>query len=408
MSKMNLATSTISASLDSERQRAMRAILQQPLLTAGGPDAEEYLLVRRHAQWLKEWFSRHPDWNFQIDSEVARLRKTPTDPADGTRSATEPNKGAPFTKRRYVLLCLALATLEQGERQIVLGKLADGVIELIALDPAFEAVGIHFDLKSQDQRRDLVDVVRLLIGFGVLQRIHGDEQQYLNQSGDVLYNINRPVLAAMLNLQNSPSAVEAETTRERARRLAQEFASASEEGRNRTIRSALVRRLLDDPVLYYDELSADERAYLASQRSFLLNQISQATGLIPEIRREGIAMLDSTGDLTDLGLPEEGTYGHAALLLAEYLAGHAKRNPGQPVGLTELHRYTTELIEEHRSHWRRDAREAGAEIDIVERTVAQLAALRLVRSDQGRVTPLPAIARYALGILTAGGNTGDE
>src|SRR5262249_3572394 len=184
---------------------------------------------------------------------------------------------------------------------------------------------------------------------------------------------------------------------------AREFAPVAEEGRNRSIRSALVRRLLDDPVLYYDELHADERAYLSSQRGFLLSQISQATGLVPEIRREGIAMLDPTGDLTDIGLPEEGTYGHAALLLAEYLAARAKENTGQPVSLTELHRYTAGLIEQHRSHWRRDAREAGAEIDIVERTLDRLVALRLVRNEEGGVTPLPAIARYALGALTSGG-----
>jgi uncharacterized protein (TIGR02678 family) len=400
---MTPATSPISPSLDSERQRAMRAILQRPLLSAGSGYAEDYLLVRRHAQWLKEWFSRHPDWNFQCDSEIARLRKTPADLDDGTRPATDVQKDAPFTKRRYVLLCLALATLEQAERQIVLGKLADGVMELIALEASFEVAGLHFDLKTPDQRRDMVNVVRLLIDFGVLRRIHGDEQQYLNQSGDVLYNINRPALAAMLNLQNSPSAIAATFTHERTARLAQEFASASEEGRNRTIRSALVRRLLDDPVLYLDELSADERAYLSSQRGFLLNQISQATGLVPEIRREGIAMLDPTGDLTDIGLPEEGTYGHAALLLAEYLAARARENPGQPVSLTELHCYTAELIEKHRSHWRRDAREAGAEIDIVERTLDRLAALRLVRREARGVTPLPAIARYALGMLTSGG-----
>ena len=400
---MTSTASLISASLDSERQRAMRAILQQPLLSAEGTDAEAYLLVRRHAQWLKEWFSRHPDWNFHIDTEIARLRKTPADLADGTRPATDPNRGASFTKRRYVLICLTLTTLEQAERQIVLGRLAEGAMELIASDPSFEAAGIHFDLKSQDQRRDMVEVVRLLIDLGVLRRVHGDEQQYLNQSGDVLYNINRPALAAMLNLHNSPSAIAATLTRERTARLTQEFAPASEEGKNRTIRSAIVRRLLDNPVLYFDEISADERAYLSSQRGYLLSQISQATGLVPEIRREGIAMLDPTGDLTDVGLPEEGTYGHAALLLAEYLAAHGKENPGQPVSLTGLHRYAAELIEEHRSHWCRDAREAGAEIDIVERTIDRLAALRLVRSDEMGITPLPAIARYALGTLTSGG-----
>ena len=62
------------------------------------------------------------------------------------------------------------------------------------------------------------------------------------------------------------------------------------EARNRRLRSRLTRRLLDDPIVYNDELSEAERAYLTSQRAFLLAQIEEATGLVPEVRREGIAL----------------------------------------------------------------------------------------------------------------------
>ena len=85
----------------------------------------------------------------------------------------------------------------------------------------------------------------------------------------------------------------------------------------RRLRSRLIRRLLDDPVVYYDELEHGEMDYFNSQRSRLLSQVEQATGMVPEIRKEGVAMLDRRGDATDLGLPEEGTDGHLTLLVAQ-------------------------------------------------------------------------------------------
>ena len=39
-------------------------------------------------------------------------------------------------------------------------------------------------------------------------------------------------------------------------------------------------------------------------------------------------MLDDAGDLTDLKLPEEGTDGQVALLVAEWLAEHLRNWPG--------------------------------------------------------------------------------
>jgi uncharacterized protein (TIGR02678 family) len=379
-----------------ERRRALRALLGQPLLSAAGPRTPEFALVRRHAAWLREWLARHPGWTLQIDSETARLRKTPADLGDGTRPAREPGSGAAFSRRRYVLLCLALAALERADRQTTLGRLADDIVAFAAADPALAASGVTFDLRGHDQRRDVVHVMRLLLALRVLVRVHGDEQQFLADRGDVLYNVNRPALAAMLNVKRGPSTIDETALDRRLEALVEEAVPDTDDARNRELRSRLTRKLLDDPIVYYDALTDDERAYLTSQRAFLAGQIAEATGLVAEVRAEGIAMVDEGGDLTDLGLPEEGTEGHLTLLLAEHLAARARRDGPVPVAMTSLQRHVARLVDEHRAHWRKDVAERGAEVALANETIERLEALRLVRRTADGVIPLPALGRYAL------------
>ena len=149
-------------------------------------------------------------------------------------------------------------------------------------------------------------------------------------------------------------------------------------------------------MLYYDTLSERERAYLDRQRGFMLPQITEATGLIAEIRAEGIALVDSRGDLADVALPEEGTDGHLTLLIAEFLTNRLREMSEVVVGLAELSAHIAHLIAAHRSHWRKDVTTPGAERLLTEDTIDRLEALRLVRRVPGGVQPLPAIARYAL------------
>ncbi|MFJ7589623.1 TIGR02678 family protein [Streptomyces sp. NPDC097617] len=149
-----------------ERRKAARALLKQPLLLAHGAHADEFRLVRRHASELREWFDRNTGWPLQVDSETARLGKIPGVPTDATHPAREVTRSAaPFSRRRYVLLCLALAALERGEAQIALGRLADQVV-LDAKDPQLAAAGIQFTPDRRDERLDLAAVVRLLLHLG--------------------------------------------------------------------------------------------------------------------------------------------------------------------------------------------------------------------------------------------------
>jgi uncharacterized protein (TIGR02678 family) len=395
----------VADALQHERQRAVRGLLVTPLVTPDGADAPLFSLVRRHAAFLEEWFAHHAGWSLTVRPDLARLHKTPADLDDATRPARDPLSEQPFDRRRYVLLCLALAALERNERQTTLGRLAEQIAGLAAGDPALAAHGVAFSLEAADDRRALVHVLRWLLRIGALRRVQGDEERFLRDRTDVLYGIERPVLAQLLAARRSPSLTPAIELSARLAAIAGEPVAPVLEARNRQIKVTLGRRLLDDPVVYLSQLSDDERAYLEHQRGHLLPDLQRATGLEPEARTEGVALADLDGDATDVGLPEEGTEGHLTLLLATHLADRLRADAAFTTSVDDLVRYTRSRIREHRAHWRKEITQPGADRLFTARVLTRLAGLALVRIGTGGVVqPLPAIGRYAMAapiILTA-------
>jgi uncharacterized protein (TIGR02678 family) len=382
---------------DRDLARATRALLREPLLRHGAaPDA--FHLVRRHATELRGWFDQNTGWRLHVDTEVARLFKLAEPDADGTHAAREPRSHLPFGRRRYVLLCLALSVLERADAQITLGRLAEGII-VAAGDERLAAAGVTFELTGRQERGDLVAVVRVLLELGALARVAGEEDAFVREAGDVLYDVERRVLAVLISAPRGPSTIAAADFDARLRELIAEPEPVSDDLRVRAIRHRITRRLLDDPVVYYDDLSEAELAYLTSQRSALTKRVSERAALVAEIRAEGIAMVDPRDDLTDVRMPEVGTDGHVALLITEYLAARADDDGGGcPVG--ELHALVRRLAREHRAYWRRSTRDPGAEVGLVEHALERLQALRLIRRAGDAVHPLPALARFGMAAPT--------
>ncbi|HEY4214179.1 MAG TPA: TIGR02678 family protein [Steroidobacteraceae bacterium] len=373
-----------------ERERALRALLMRPLMSAGDPELE---LVRRHAEYLREWFARETGWNLQVERQCARLYKRPATFEDATRGLAE------FDRDRYVLLCLACAVLERAESQITLRALGERLLEAAA-DPDLAARGFTYTLEGARERRSLVSICRLLLEFGVLGRVAGDEEAYVNQSGDVLYDVHRRVLARLPAGTRGASLV-AITQPDldfdgRLAALAEEYVPDTPDGRRTALRHRLARRLLDDPVLYHDELMADERDYLANQRGPLAYRLAQAAGLTAELRAEGLALVDVDGELSDKHLPAVGTEAHATLLVAEYLARAAQTDRHTIHSLHELASHLRSAADRYGRFWRKDAREAGAEVELAAEAVRRLEALRLIQRVENGVQPLPALQRYAI------------
>jgi uncharacterized protein (TIGR02678 family) len=112
-------------------------------------------------------------------------------------------------------------------------------------------------------------------------------------------------------------------------------------------------------------------------------------------------MVDPFRKLTDYTMPEEGTDGHAALLLAEFM-GQKLREPSaeQGVSVVELERFMMSCADEHGSRWRRDAREPAGVRMLLQKVLHRLEALKLVGRDGTVIHPRPALARYRLEVCT--------
>lgn len=409
MSRIELAP-LISGALEDreaeERARALRGLLVRPVLRAQ-TDAELFRLARRHADALREWLERETGWRLVVESQTVRLLTTyvprgPTAVAIAERHPARARKGDPgFTRRRYVLLCLCLAVLERSDPQISLGRLAEEIV-LAARRPGLESV--EFTLGSREERSDLVAAIRLLLGYGVLVRVAGDEEAYVSSGGDALYDIDRRVLATMLATEHGPGLVGITLGPEPTiggieAALHEPPPAYTEDEATRRVRHSVTRRLLCDPVVYYDELPEAERTYLLSgQRVLVTRRIAEATGLLPELRAEGIAMVDPDDQLTDVRMPEQGTDGHATLLLAEHLARDGATD------VSALRRKVKALAKENASYWRKTTREPGAENTIVAEALERLAGLGLVRVEgvgpEAVARPLAALQRFTVSAPT--------
>lgn len=384
------------------RTRVLRALLVQPVLRAA-QDAELFRLARRHAEALRVWFDRETGWRLVVESQTVRLLTSyvqhgPTATAIAERHPARARRGDPgFTRRRYVLLCLALAVLERSDPQISLGRLAEEVV-LAARQPGLEEV--VFTLSGREERSDLVAAIRLLLGYGVLARVAGDEESFAAGAGDALYDVDRRVLATMLSVGIGPGLAVARLGRapridDIEAALHEEPPAYTEDEANRRLRQSVSRRLLCDPVVYFDELPEDERGYLLSgQRVGLTRRLCEATGLVAELRAEGIALVDPDDQLTDVRMPEQGTDGHATLLLAEHLT------TAGPAHVVELRRLAKKLANEHAAYWRKTTREPKAEEAIVAEALDRLVGLGMVRvsgtGPEAVVEPLPALRRFAV------------
>lgn len=394
---------------EQERREALRAMLIRPLLSADGETLEDFRLVRRHAQWLRDWFARWPGWTLVIGGDVARLRKHPSLRRDATRGLEE-KSGADRTltsRRGYALLCLVLALLETEHRQTTLQQVARKTELSVRMDAELVSAGFEFDPRTLAHRRELVQAMRQLERLGVLARIDRDDRDFVSGDGDCLYRIDRAVLSSLLCSLHGPSILAAQDPAELIEKLNYVEPPQSPDAFHRHLQHRLVRRLLDDPVMYYDELSPDEYEYFNSQGERLIAEVAKVTGLIPERRAEGVAMLDVDGSLTDVALPELGTRGHATLLLAEWLAGrlaaHERSAPPADettapragrVPIEELEEQTARLAALHARHWYKGSNTPEGIRRIARDAVSMLRTLGLCEVLPDVLIPRPAISRF--------------
>ena len=392
--------------------RGIRLLLGNPLISEHAAP-EWFDLVRRRREPIKQWFDYYCGWTLLVEPRLgyARLLKVRA-VHDASRPARRPRSGrAPFDRRRYVLLCLVAAELLTVPVTTI-GLLADRISHASATDPVIAP----FDSAHRPERMAFADVLRLLESYGVVEVVDGSTENFVDSAtAKVLYQVDSSLLLRLLAAPVGPSqlAVPAEEVRlrlmpllgmvTRERRYGRtaddspDAAPASEVQRNLWLRHSIFRRLADDPVLYLADLTAEERAYLASPTGRqLLRRAADQGGFVLEERAEGVLFIDTEGLATDSRFPDDASTAKvAALMLLDSMAGAA-------ITIEQLRISVGELLARF-PRWAKGYRGEDGRAQLVCDALAVLTGFGLVRVTGGLVQPLPAAARYAVGTARAAG-----
>lgn len=377
-----------------ERRRALRALLARPLLLAER-EPEAFSAVVRHRAELARWCTELPGWTLAVEPAAgyARLFKRRAR-RDATRPARAPGK-APFDRRRYALLCLALAALDRAGPQTTLARLAEELGALSREDPALAP----FDAESAAERHALVDVLRLLGELGLLALRDGDVDAYARgrEGADALYDVRERLLGALLAAPLPPALAGS------PERMTEEERAQTEEGERLRARQEVFRRLLDDPVVYLEDLDPRAREWLGHGSGFVYERLEGDLGLAVERRAEGLAAVDPEGTLSDSAFPEgSSTVKHAALLLCEWLADRARAARGAgtaqaPARWSELTERVSALRADCGQAWSKEYAGEDGDARLAADAVGVLEAFELAQRTPDGVCARPAAARFAPG-----------
>ena len=395
-----MSVDPVAAAAAEERERATRALLERQLLT---PRDAEFALARRHRDHLAAVLRDHLGATLTVTADTAHLTKRVT--LAGARplrlvprSLSERSK--PIDERRVLdargclLVCVVAAVLERrGWTQVPLGALAEE-----ALTHA-RVLQVTLDWRSRADRLALTDGIEFLAGLGVLELRSGIAGE-LDSEDEAFYDVHRRRLALLL--VDPVGCAEA--------REPDELEHPDRDGGELVHRARarrLVRALVEDPVLYLDDLDEEDRLYFVAQRGRIEAAAATLTGLAVERRREGTALIAARRELTDRPFPARGNLKQLALLVIPELCAR-DAGPGTSIATTEVSGLVRALLRRHREHWSTwDADDPASVARATDAATRVLVDLRLVADDgAGAVRVLAAAHRYRAAVGRRAGVAG--
>ncbi len=344
---------------------AARRLVKRPLLTAE-EDPDTFRLVRRHEQQLDRWFTQRFGYRIQLSADTARLYKTTVVASRRplTAATADPR---PFSIPEYTMLALALAAVASGPAVI---SLRDLIHELRSA--AADADVVVTDRPAD--RRALVTAIRWMIAHGVAVEMHDRIDRYVGDAeADAVLRI-RPDRVALLPMPALARADSVEDLQDRPER-----ATAN--------RQWMRAALLEEPVLYRDDLSDEEWSELRRRLGEESAIFEEMLGAHVEVRAEGIAVIDPEDELTDRRFPATGTVGNAALLLLERLTSAES----VAISRADLVAEVVTLAAERRGYWSQLADHPEKLTDSI---LDLLEDCRLAEVADGVCRLLPAAWRY--------------
>lgn len=365
-----------------ELRSAVRAVLSEPLADRS---CTALPLIRRHRAELGRWFA--DELGYRLDASrpgVARLAKLPG-PGHQARGLTT-RGGRRFDGRRYACTCLVMASAEGAGEYTTLQRLFEDVtLRASAID------GLEWDGRVAADRRVFIHAVHALQDLGVFDKADGDEERFARgeAGGDALYRIDRDRLSLLPTTPQPPSLAA------RPEEVADEPYADTEQGRVLRRRHRVTRALVEEPVVYRRDLTDEEIDYLRSQRGRLERLLSERLGLTLEVRAEGWAAVDESGELSDLRWPDYGAAETAALRVCDELRARRRRGDPEVWPVAEVAAFVQDLSEEYAGYWKKGADDPAGARRLAEEAVDILVAARIALRHPGAVAALPAAGRFA-------------
>ncbi|MGH9230085.1 MAG: TIGR02678 family protein [Acidimicrobiales bacterium] len=325
-----------------ERQDALRLLLRHPLITADGPHAEGFRLVRRHRDELGRDVRQVLGYRLVVEAGFARLYKAGLG-ARRARPLRRPS-GAPFSPRAYAYLALCCSVLLTGRQQVLLSALVEQV-----RNAAGEA-GVELGGDNHADRRAFVGALRQLVAWGVLVEDDGTVGAFADDAGaEALLFVRRDLVRHLLAVPLR----EVEHPDELVRLAADPGAGAG-------VRHLVRRLLVEEPAVLAGDVDDESWAWLRQSQRREARTFFELFGLEFEIRAEGVAAIDSRDELTDEAFPRGGTLGHAALLAIGELARRLRPESlprDEPLSMVPvpeglLDEVVAELLGRHRQRWK--------------------------------------------------------
>ena len=298
-------------------QKAVRLVLRHPLVTSGYPDKGALATVRRWADQLRTDLMEVLGHRLVTTADTARLQRA-QDGLDATRPALT-RAGRPFDRRRYAYLVLTLAALGRHGAQVALGELADAVAaDAVRID------GLGLDTARKPDRDAFVDAVTWLTERGALSLADGSATAWAGdpERAEALYDIDREILLAVHHPTRVLQHLTSVTSLLDSSGVLGLSAGRAAQRRDQARRAR--RLVLENPVAYYADADAELLGQLRAPA--LAEDLERLTGLTVERRAEGVALIDTSGRLSDLRFPGGGTVAQAALLLAARISAAVPRS----------------------------------------------------------------------------------
>ncbi|MFD9551733.1 TIGR02678 family protein [Nocardia salmonicida] len=357
--------------------------MARPLIHRVGAAARIVQLAHLHRAELQGWFDYNLGCQLRIERDHVRLFKVPG-------NLLRQGLDVP-SARQMALFCLLLAAIDSCGSQTVISELAQKVEVITRTHPTLRA----FDATLGSERRDLVHMVRLLTTHRVLlptldtSATKEGELGFIRGGGDALYEVDHRGAALLLNASLSPSSVSGP----------QELLDSEADplvSRDLATRQLLMRRLVDDPVVYLDALPPDQREYFVANSRELAKSVRAGLDVRVEVRAEGAAIIDDT--LTDLEFPKPSAASFAALLVAERLfeesVASTEADTAPWIGSTRALELCAEVAATL-THAMATINNKPVNAENIWQAVAPiLIGLNLITNVRGGIRTHPAIARY--------------